>query len=942
MGLGAAKNMSGLDFKNVWVAVEGGTPILKIFKGKITGANMDLCADAEMFDEGSGTRKDPYLIETVEQLRYLVQSEYTEGKFYKLVNDLYINDTSKANWKTTAQSWYADMNFAGFQGVFDGDGHYIYGLYINQEPAQTKNLPSGTNYIPDRAAGLFPFASTTAQIRNVHIRNSYISGYANAGALVGHIVGPSDSNIIIQGCSVDKSVTVAGFTVGGFIGAGNRCTADIACCYSTPVLIFSGVGDRCNALIGDAWQGLGNNLAHIYAAGYPIVRSNVKTIMSVYCDVDGNGAKVIPYSSMIGKNAKKNMPDLDWEIGFYVVNGKTPHVKVVPYGYTGRGIDEGKKGRVWSGKIATQFAGGSGTKKDPYIIETPEQFVYLLEQKDTLGKYYSITADLKLNDTSKAGWEETAKEWLFGSKYFRGTLLGNGHVISGLYYNTSDCQNAGLIPFIGHSAVIEKLGLHKSTLINVQQTSIHCYTGGFAGYIENYDGYMGAAADYDNNKVPVFKLCFASDSVSIVGESVGGFVGGGPAPVAFENCYFVGNVEGTYRTGAFYGDIWEGTNEEPCRFENCYVATHNRDTYGMGPNSGTKAVAINSYIDGSEKNGAIGVNLYFMRGDRALEKMPALDYKNIWKTVKNGSPVLRCFPNAEQYSTTRDPMKVKIEFVTGEGTPIAPIEGLPMVTPIDPESIPVPELYGYSFKGWYLYDTYDVEFNLTTFPNFNIRVYAKFDIDGLVNGFEGDMYEEYDCANGASFLKPGVAGYNPRYIHGGLRSMKADGAAAEGDPMFLLNYEYPLQVGTKYDVNFWMTTGTDGATGTVQLVQGNYPDANDVTVGYNEVAEYTGLKIGNWTQYRATITAHAPYIFIRTTGDACMYFDDTQIVNLHEEGKLGDLIGFSPSDISAEPGFFGNTMLVIILGSVGGVVLLAAIATVVIVLNKKKKKAKAE
>lgn len=939
-GLGAAAKMPGLDFENVWVAVEGGTPILKIFAGSITGENIDLSPDAEMFSKGKGTKADPYLIENVEQLRYLVQSETTAGKYYALANDIYVNDTSKKNWKTNAKTWYNNTNTTGFQGTLDGQGYTIYGLYSNQAPAELKNLKEGTDYIP-QGTGLFPWASTNAEIRNLHIRNSYISGYGSTGAFVGELCGPADKNISIQGCSIDETVTVAGFTVGGFIGAGNNRTADIGYSYSTPELIFTGVGSRCNAFIGDTWGGLGNNIAQSYAQGYPISR-NCKSADAVYCDVSGLGAKQVAAANMIGKKAKDAMPMLDWKNAFYTVNGDTPHLKKIPYGMSALGIDEGKKGRVWSGKSATKFAGGTGTKEDPYIIETPEQFVFMLNQ-DTTGKFYSITADLKLNNTSGSAWEQKARPWLSGSKYFRGHLNGNGHVVTGLYYETADSQNAGLIPLLGHSAVIEKLGIAKSTVINDQSASQHCYAGAMVGFLENYDGYMGGNADYEVRKIPEFHQCFIASDVSVIGESVGGFIGGGAAPVAFYNCYSVAHLEGTYRNGAFYGDIWEGSNEEKCYFENCYGATSDRASFGMGPNSGINATAINCYVDGKETNGAKPQNLIFMQGDAALKNMPELDYDKIWKIVKGGTPVLRCFPNAEKYSNKREPMKVKIEFVTGDGSPCEPLEGYPLVGKIDHDKLPVPELYGYKFEGWYFYDTLDLKFDLEYFPNSNIHIYAKFVMDGHVNGFEDKMYDDYDVTGGAYYHKPGVAGYNPKYINGGLRSMAADCTLEDADPMFFINYRYPLEVGNTYDVNFWMTTKTEGAEGTVEFVQGNYPDANDVMLGYNVAIEFTGLQVGEWKQYRVPVTANAPYLFVRTTGNAAVFYDDFQIVNLHKEGKLGELEGFNPSDISTEPGEKkADYTLFIILGIVGGVILLGAIATVTVVFIKKGKKAKVQ
>ena len=116
-----------------------------------------------------------------------------------------------------------------------------------------------------------------------------------------------------------------------------------------------------------------------------------------------------------------------------------------------------------------------------------------------------------------------------------------------------------------------------------------------------------------------------------------------------------------------------------------------------------------------------------------------------------------------------------------------------------------------------------------------------------------------------------------------------------------------------------------------------------VNAGYNVAIEFTGLQVGEWKQYRVPVTANAPYLFVRTTGNAAVFYDDFQIVNLHKEGKLGELEGFNPSDISTEPGEKkADYTLFIILGIVGGVILLGAIATVTVVFIKKGKKAKVQ
>ena len=56
---------------------------------------------------------------------------------------------------------------------------------------------------------------------------------------------------------------------------------------------------------------------------------------------------------------------------------------------SGDTFTEGIKGAVWNGEVATGYAGGKGTKADPYLIETPNQLAYMLKH-DVAATQYSV------------------------------------------------------------------------------------------------------------------------------------------------------------------------------------------------------------------------------------------------------------------------------------------------------------------------------------------------------------------------------------------------------------------------------------------------------------------------------------------------------------------------------------------------------------------------
>ena len=212
------------------------------------------------FARGSGTKTDPFIIETAEQLAYFAQSVndgYSfKGEYIKLEADILLNDEAyifdadtglvmvlqdwniyylgtgilgdsggNTTFDATASikgAWYLydystqtttcpdNINVwtpigtgsRAFKGIFDGNGHTIYGLYINND----------SNY-----QGLFGYIEN-ATIKNVGISDSYINGNQEVGAVVGYAraYGPSDATII-ENCH-NEGIVVGKYEVGGIVG----------------------------------------------------------------------------------------------------------------------------------------------------------------------------------------------------------------------------------------------------------------------------------------------------------------------------------------------------------------------------------------------------------------------------------------------------------------------------------------------------------------------------------------------------------------------------------------------------------------------------------------------------------------------------------------------------------------------------------------------------
>ena len=923
-GDNAKTYLAGLDYTNIWETVTNGTPKLQVF-ASLSGEDISMPDPTGTFYSGKGTKNDPYIIKTAQHLRNMVNLKVTAGKYFRMENDIYLNDVSNSNWKVNSPAkWYDSEDVYTFSGTLDGQGHSVYGLFVDSTPL-TGNDDLGKSY-----TGLIPKATFGATVKNVHIRNSYISGKAYAGSIVGFVDGSSKGEYVsVIGCSADESVTVKGQTAGGIIGGGS-CGYSLYYCYFTGSVSATS-DDRGHTLVGDVWNS-DAEVVQCYSTGGTAFRGIPQNIYVIYGTEEQRKTKVLTKAQMTGANAKKNMSDLFFDTYWYVVDGKTPQLKVVNTSDLGYSfVDEGVKGRVWSGKRASKFAGGKGTEAEPYLIETPEQLAYLIYAGGTNGKFYKLVADIKLNDTSKKGWEANANEWFSGKGYgaFQGYFDGSGHVVSGLYYNTTN-SICGLFPYITYNATIQRIGIIDSSIVSVQVDEGQSFAGALIGLMESWDM---SAADYKH--APIISECFVDHTVYVEGEFAGGLSSGCAQFCEFRNCYVTCELTGTGLSGAFCATAWY-PQMGPIIVENCYASTVNTEV-DMFIDNGQAAASeyINVYHDG--KRGTANeqlkiLSLYFMQGNTAKEHMKGFDWNSTWKTVSGGSPVLRCFPNADKYSCKREPNKVSITFSTSCAVRCEPIYGYGY-TALDPSLIPTPERYGYKFLGWFYTQNHAVEFDLDHFPPASMTVYAKWEKAGYENGFEGVLDEIYDISVGAMHLRPGVDGYNMKYVRSGLKSLKVL-ADSDKDPRFLINYEFPLEVAQEYEISFYIKAISEGAEGTVKFLHADKPQHFSGTVGYQDAIELSELTANTWKQHKVTVVANAPYIVVSVPKGYEIAFDDFQIVPTFKEGELGKIDGYNPSAIGTEPS--GLLWWHILLICVGGVVVLGGAAVAVIFIIKKK------
>ena len=157
------------------------------------------------------------------------------GKTIVLDNDIFLNDTADwqywghngyaVPWKPIGQYTYSVPGGDGqsaveFKGTFDGQGHVIYGMYIEMQA-----VPSADNYY-----GLFGALTEGAMVKNVGIEASVIDGIKHKDLIIDGVRRKDIS--LAPECAATADLQVAGLL------AGTAKNATIEQCYAVGKIII--------------------------------------------------------------------------------------------------------------------------------------------------------------------------------------------------------------------------------------------------------------------------------------------------------------------------------------------------------------------------------------------------------------------------------------------------------------------------------------------------------------------------------------------------------------------------------------------------------------------------------------------------------------------------------------------------------------------------------
>ena len=583
---------------------------------------------AESFAGGDGSAATPFLIETAEQLYKMVVEHHTYdtsyGKYFEITKDIYLNDVvdgdsivdlwGKKNWLEGYGDTIAAASKANsFNGTLDGNGHTIYGLYADGSEINGSSL------------GLFPAISDSADIKNLNFNNVLITGGSgNAGAIAGSAYWKTDGKTAkITNCSVTNA-TIGQWEnikyVGGFVGATNDCTITFTNCYAYDLSLSNFEGSIPGGMFGTAWDSGKLNLINCYTVGYFPAPSLVSKAIctNVYTDSaipEGNTTAnviVLTAEQMKGDAAKTNMTAFDFEWVWQTVENGYPVICENPI-------------FVWDGTKSSTFAGGTGTASDPYLIENAEQLAYVVSTDLTDGLYFKLIKDIRINDTTKADWKSTAKNWVWADVRFVGTFDGDGHTIDGLYYKGRQ-RVMGLFSYVG----ADNNGTYTTTVKNFNMTN---------AYIESTAADGAGFAAGQASRVAYFDGIYIDDTCEINStvKGAGGILGQSGYNVFMSNIAMNGKVVGGSNVGAFVGTLSSGARLD---IKSSYTSA---DLYAQGVTDRNLADAsANVYVvkkQGTVDAVATQLTLEQMKGEAAKENMIGLSFKYIWETVENGFPV---------------------------------------------------------------------------------------------------------------------------------------------------------------------------------------------------------------------------------------------------------------------------------------------------------------
>ncbi len=486
----------------------------------------------------------------------------------------------------------------GVVGIFSGQNGIIYNCY------NTGSVSGGST----NAGGIVGDTSNNGDIAG-SITNCYNTGEVSSAGLKGTIVGSNEYTV--QNCYWLSTLSVAnalGFNRGAaatncasFSGSDTAWTLDNASAFTLTTAGAASVEVAAGASLVtalNAWADTADY--HKWRAAASTSENGGYPIYVLQVTYNGNGATggSVPtdstaYDSGDTATVLGNTGSLTWT-GHTFLGWATSSTATTATYTAGDTIAITAtttlyavwESNYWIDNAATAFAGGSGTAADPYQIATAAQLARMASVVNTSNatygsKYYTLTADIVLNDTSDAGWASgNPKIWTpigDSTNTFKGVFDGARHTISGIYINDSTADYQGLFGAADSNAVLKNI-----SVVNCSITA-NQYVGGVVGYLYGTldncystgsitgDSFVGGIAGSVTSNCTV-QNSYSTSTITCITGTAGGIVGAIGGGTKIRNCYNIGTVSGGSKMGGIVGDAYDMANAAGSIITNCYNA----------------------------------------------------------------------------------------------------------------------------------------------------------------------------------------------------------------------------------------------------------------------------------------------------------------------------------------------------------------------------------
>ena len=229
---------------------------------------------------------------------------------------------------------------------------------------------------------------------------------------------------------------------------------------------------------------------------------------------------------------------------------------------------------VWDGSVAESFAGGKGTKDDPYQIATGSQLAYFAKRVNAeeygekyADTYFELTEDIDLGGKEWTPVGETVADLIMGGHeyfVFSGNFDGNGYTIKNLTIGTETSPYSGDVCglFGATSGTIEDVVLENVSINYVGGNHSSGYGFRMGGALVGYS--MG---DIVNCTVIGLDMKAGSDGSYVALNSIGGLVGIQDGGTTVSHSRVSGKIEESTKkgnVGGFVGTLAKGSSAKYC------------------------------------------------------------------------------------------------------------------------------------------------------------------------------------------------------------------------------------------------------------------------------------------------------------------------------------------------------------------------------------------